>query len=438
MPKAQRSRSADDADLRGLTIPPELAKQLRCPQCTSPLRFLSGSSGGRAARCRNAVEPHEYPVIDGVPVLLDPEQSVFDQPVAGRASLADPVKTRLPSLGANREAERNYRRFADLLLSTPARPKVLVLGGARLGAGLEAIIDIASIEFVESDVYLGPRTSLVSDAHWVPFDDASFDGVIAQAVIEHVADPHACAAEIHRVLKPRGLVYADTPFMQQLHAGAYDFTRFTHLGQRRLFRKFDEVSSGPTCGPGMALAWALSVFLVELRARAESSGGGDRLRALDGVLAQVVRPPLAREARGVRRRFGLLFHGDKVGPRSLRPRIDHPIPRSANELTMSAPVVRGRSMFGQNMGLPFAFRSSNYFASASMDGENRWLPRKWPANVRRITTMSVEAANLLSREAAAGTVAQGGAKRNPGLSRPHAASPERAAGALSSILIAAL
>ena len=66
---------------------------------------------------------------------------------------------RLASLGTNRQAARNYRPFAELLLSTPARPKVLVLGGARLGAGLEAIVDIASIEFVESDVYLGPRTT---------------------------------------------------------------------------------------------------------------------------------------------------------------------------------------------------------------------------------------------------------------------------------------
>ena len=294
MPKAQRRRTADDADLHGLTIPPELAKRLRCPRCASPLRFVSDASAGRAACCRNTVEPHEYPVIDGIPILLDPEQSVFDRPAGGRAetagearaagglphgcptepSLADRVKARLPSLGTNRQAARNYLRCADLLLSTPARPKVLVLGGARLGAGLKAIVDIASIEFVESDVYLGPRTSLVCDAHWIPFEDGSFDGVIAQAVIEHVADPAACAAEIHRVLKPRGLIYADTPFMQQVHAGAHDFTRFTHLGQRRLFRKFDEVSSGPTCGPGMALAWAYQYFLLSFvrgpRARAWS------------------------------------------------------------------------------------------------------------------------------------------------------------------------
>jgi hypothetical protein len=68
--------------------------------------------------------------------------------------------------------------------------------------------------------------------------------------------------EIHRVLKQNGLVYAETPFMQQVHMGQYDFTRFTHLGHRRLFRRFDEVESGPVVGPGVALAWAYKYFLL--------------------------------------------------------------------------------------------------------------------------------------------------------------------------------
>jgi hypothetical protein len=63
------------------------------------------------------------------------------------------------------------------------------------------------------------------------------------------------------VLKPDGLVYAETPFLQQVHAGAYDFTRYTHLGHRRLFRGFDELDSGAACGPGMALAWAWRGFV---------------------------------------------------------------------------------------------------------------------------------------------------------------------------------
>jgi SAM-dependent methyltransferase len=70
-------------------------------------------------------------------------------------------------------------------------------------------------------------------------------------------DPSRVVAEIHRVLKPNGLVYAETPFMQQVHEGAYDITRFTMVGHRRLFRWFDELDAGVVCGPATALVWAL-------------------------------------------------------------------------------------------------------------------------------------------------------------------------------------
>ncbi len=75
-------------------------------------------------------------------------------------------------------------------------------------------------------------------------------------------DPSRCVEEIHRVLKPDGLVYAETAFMQQVHGARFDFARFTHLGHRRLFRRFEELDSGALCGPGMALAWAYRYFLL--------------------------------------------------------------------------------------------------------------------------------------------------------------------------------
>lgn len=34
--------------------------------------------------------------------------------------------------------------------------------------------------------------------------------------------------------------------------GVYDFSRFTYLGHRRLFRQFDDVQSGMCGGPGCA------------------------------------------------------------------------------------------------------------------------------------------------------------------------------------------
>jgi SAM-dependent methyltransferase len=118
------------------------------------------------------------------------------------------------------------------------------------------------IDLIETDVSFGARTQAIVDAHNIPFKDGSLDGVVAQAVLEHVLDPQRCVDEIHRVLKPDGLVYAETPFMQQVHAGPYDFTRFTHLGHRRLFRRFEELDSGAVCGPGMALAWTYQYFLM--------------------------------------------------------------------------------------------------------------------------------------------------------------------------------
>lgn len=127
---------------------------------------------------------------------------------------------------------------------------------------MESLANNTAIDLVESDVAFAPRTMLICDAHDIPFEDGSFDGVIAQAVLEHVADPYRCCEEIHRVLKEQGVVYAETPFMQQVHGFPYDFTRFTYLGHRRLFQRFAEIDSGAVCGPGMALASSYQHFLM--------------------------------------------------------------------------------------------------------------------------------------------------------------------------------
>ena len=171
------------------------------------------------------------------------------------------IRRFMPDISRNIKGRENYKKLAKLLLSQSSTPKVLVIGASILGAGMEALIVHPSIELVESDVAFGPRTTLICDAHNIPFEDNSFDGVIVQAVLEHVVDPWQCVEEIHRVLKEGALVYAETPFMQQVHGGRYDFTRFTHLGHRRLFRKFEEVDSGAVCGPAMALAWSCKYFL---------------------------------------------------------------------------------------------------------------------------------------------------------------------------------
>jgi hypothetical protein len=73
------------------------------------------------------------------------------------------------------------------------------------------------------------------DGHTLPFIDSSFDVVFSQAVFEHMRDPFLGAREILRILKPGGLVYVESAFMQPLHAVPYHFFNTTPWGIETLF-----------------------------------------------------------------------------------------------------------------------------------------------------------------------------------------------------------
>jgi len=241
---------------------------LRCPICNQKLEVTREHCQCMNPECRGL-----FPIKNCIPILIDEENSIFaiDTIVNQQSDNVDQSFTRriknklielLPTIGRNIKGKKNYEHLAKLLFCQSNNPLVLVVGGASVGNGMEALITHPEIELVESDIVLSDRTNLICDAHSLPFADNSFDGVIIQAVLEHVVDPARCVEEIHRILKKDGLVYAETPFMQQVHMGCYDFTRFTHLGHRRLFRKFEEIDSGAACGPAMAFAWSYEYLLL--------------------------------------------------------------------------------------------------------------------------------------------------------------------------------
>lgn len=246
-----------------------IARSLRCPRCRAVLQ----RSGDDSLTCCDGSCARTYPVRDGIPILLHEERSLFsacdqEAPRDTRSSLARRlgrwVDAMLPDLSANVRARQNIRIADECIRKGTARPQVLIVGGGRLGEGLDHILKNPAYDIVESDIYLGPRTNLVCDAHDLPFADSTFDGVVIQAVLHALVDPARAVSEIHRTLKPRGIIYAEAPFMQQNCEGRYDFYRFSHLGLRRLLRGFEEIRSGAQAGPGMAAAWAYQYFLYSL------------------------------------------------------------------------------------------------------------------------------------------------------------------------------
>lgn len=248
-----------------------LSDIVRCPRCHARLGTRENKIVCTDAGCLYASEGFDS--AGDQPVLIDFERSIFDRPGPGDPMLSvmrrDDMRRSLRSRvldifeGSNRTAVDNSHAVLRALKSLSQKPKLLIIGGGALGAGVETFLQDLSVQVVGTDVYASENTHLVTDAHHLPFGDGVFDGVWITAVLEHVIEPQVVVDEIWRVLKPAGLVYAETPFMQQVHERAWDFTRFTANGHRWLFRRFEQIDAGVLrgAGAGHALAWSVRYFM---------------------------------------------------------------------------------------------------------------------------------------------------------------------------------
>jgi len=244
-----------------------------CPRCTGPVQRADGSWRCSNASCRYAAEP--FPVVSGVPALVDFDRSVLDADKLRASGGASPIRrTRFHRVlnrllhPANTTASASVARMLRLLAADDAaarrRPRILVIGGGTRGDGLAALYAEPAVDLIAFDIYFSPAVQFVGDGHAIPLADGSVDGVVIQAVLQHMLEPTVVVSEIHRVLRSGGIVYADSPFLQQVCEGPYDFTRFTDSGHRYLFRSFECVDSGCVAGAGTALRWSLDYFVRAL------------------------------------------------------------------------------------------------------------------------------------------------------------------------------
>jgi len=106
---------------------------------------------------------------------------------------------------------------------------------------------IKRFEKIHGDGYItadieSPLAKVKMDIHQIPFENNSFDVVLCNHVLEHVADDIKAMSEIHRVLKPGGFSVLQVPFFAPVPEVTFEDNTITDKRQReKLFGQDDHV-----------------------------------------------------------------------------------------------------------------------------------------------------------------------------------------------------
>lgn len=140
---------------------------------------------------------------------------------------------------------------------------------------------------VEVEYSIFRNTSVVADAHRLPFRDDVFDAVICYNTFEHLYDPVAAAAEILRVLKPDGKLRLQTAFLQPLHEAPANFYDATEFGVRRWFEGYqlDRCFVPYNMFPSYVVGWIASLLLHFCRIELDARGSAEVARSSLGYWA---------------------------------------------------------------------------------------------------------------------------------------------------------
>jgi SAM-dependent methyltransferase len=115
--------------------------------------------------------------------------------------------------------------------------------GARPAEGQEDAADLRTLfgadEHIGCDIQPGPNVDQIQDIHALTFADESVGIVICLETLEHVADPIRAVQELHRVLRPGGVLAISSLMFFPIHAHPWDYWRFTPEGFQKLLEPFE-------------------------------------------------------------------------------------------------------------------------------------------------------------------------------------------------------
>jgi SAM-dependent methyltransferase len=200
-----------------------------------------------------------FRVVAGHPILIDESRSIFSsEEVALSGDVRQfpndsgwryQIRSVLPA-AASRDVSLPLLEKHRALL--PDDPTVLIIG---CGMGADQYRKLFPTgQIFPTDVTFQGDAVVACDGACLPFRDQTLDCVVVDQVIEHALNPAAIVSEIHRCLKVGGIVYSGVPFHTPVHGFPFDFQRYTPLGHRMLFGRFQGLEVCITQGPVSALS----------------------------------------------------------------------------------------------------------------------------------------------------------------------------------------
>lgn len=188
-----------------------LAPVLMCPRTGGKLTYRKGTYVAEAGE--------QFEIVDGKPILVR---------VVSQVNRTPPSKAIISKNSASFAPPDQVPEDADIVL--------------HLGCG-----DVPSDDprVISVDVLPTAAADIVAEAEALPFADESIDCICSDAVFEHIPDPFAAIAECKRVLKPGGLWFTNTAFMQGFHGYPSHYFNMTLQAAERYFADdFELIGSG--------------------------------------------------------------------------------------------------------------------------------------------------------------------------------------------------
>lgn len=248
---------------------------LACPRCRESLTTTCGQF--RCMTCGATFEQE-----NGIPVLLDDESRheiarFYQGKYEGGREAKAPPQSLLGRLAAwypqpperkiGDVTIRNLQRFWALLRESCDEPNVLMLGKRQSRINGEPTHRYAEIRALEAasfrlDIQARSGVDVVGDGHKMPFVDNAFHGAFALTTLKHLRNPFRFVEELHRVVRPGGLVYAQCVSLAPYHRWPGDHAHFTTSGLAQLFAQFEPIDTGVNGGPSYTIAKLLPYYFA--------------------------------------------------------------------------------------------------------------------------------------------------------------------------------